>query len=378
MRIVHVSVGSVPVLYRYGGAIQRRIIEIAQEQAARGHEVVVYSVGEADGRLHHGGVEVRFLACRSSSRYRHLLRLGWIELQMRVAADLRRERVDILHFHSQPEGALLSRGIPAVKFLSFDSFLFHGGRGSPLYPFYRRSLNAFDGLLPVSGYCLDESRRYWGLPPDRMHVLYNGVNVGQFHPDADLQRAEKEALGIEERVILYLGRVCRQKGTDLLLDAYRALRRRRDDIRLVVAGPIGQFGRLGGDNGEWQDRIRDVGGLYLGPVAEERVAGLYNLADIFVMPTREFEMFGMAAVEAQACGKPVVASDHGGLRETVPVGCGARFATGDHRDLAEKIGYLLDDREAYHLASSRARDNALSFGWARIAERLGDLYKAAS
>ena len=49
------------------------------------------------------------------------------------------------------------------------------------------------------------------------------------------------------------------------------------------------------------------------------------------MPTREFEMFGMAAVEALACGKPVVASDHGGLKETVPDACGGRFTPGNER-----------------------------------------------
>src|SRR5205085_12637280 len=91
-------------------------------------------------------------------------------------------------------------------------------------------------------------------------------------------------------------------------------------------------------------------------------------------PTRRFEMFGMAAVEALACGKPVVASDQGGLRETVPERCGGRFAPGDSRELADKVDALLRDPVAYRLAAAAARAHAGPFTWPRIAERLEEIY----
>lgn len=81
-----------------------------------------------------------------------------------------------------------------------------------------------------------------------------------------------------------------------------------------------------------------------------------------------------AAVEDSACGKPVVASDHGGLREVVPLDCGSRFVNGDERDLVEKIGCLIDDRQAYLRASVRARENAESFGWSKVVDRLDEIY----
>ena len=344
MRIVHISSGGPPVLYRYGGAIQRRIVEIAEQQVARGNEVVVYSPAEADKRCSHRGVEIRYLRCPKTPQ------VGGLVLQARAVADLRCERLDVLHFHSQPEGALVGRRIRALKILMYDYFVFRRGRTTPLYWLYRRLLGSFDALLPVSQYCLEESRVYWGLDSSLFHVVYNGVNLDQFRPDSDLGRAEREGLGIEGRVLLYVGRVCEQKGTDLLLAAYERIRRDRDDVRLVIAGPIGQFGRDGND-GDWPQRIREAGGIYLGAIAEERLAAVYNMADLFIMPTRRVEMFGMAAVEAQACGKPVVASDHGGLREVVPRDCGARFVNGDERDFAEKIVCLIDDREAHLRAS---------------------------
>jgi glycosyltransferase involved in cell wall biosynthesis len=127
----------------------------------------------------------------------------------------------------------------------------------------------------------------------------------------------------------------------------------------------------------WIERIKQVGGLYLGAVEESRLSAIYNLADIFIMPTSEYEMFGMAAVEAQACGKPVIASDHGGLKETVPEKCGARFPIGDFEELAKKIEMLLDDHELYASCAEYAVQNASRFDWSHIYSRLDELYRLA-
>ena len=98
------------------------------------------------------------------------------------------------------------------------------------------------------------------------------------------------------------------------------------------------------------------------------------MADVFVMPTRELEMQGMAALEAQACGTPVVASAHGGLLETVPDGCGARFAPGDSGALADALARLLTDESARKACSERALAHARTLSWERVVDRLMPLY----
>jgi glycosyltransferase involved in cell wall biosynthesis len=281
---------------------------------------------------------------------------------------------DVVHFHAQPEGALLTRGLPARKLLSFDNYFFRRSGSFPLHPIYRQLLRQFDLLLPCSDYCRDQAAAYWRLPAEDMRVLYNGVNVSQFAPDPEAGARRRAELGLRGRTLLYVGRVCEQKGTDLLLAAYRVLRARRPDVHLVVVGPIGQFGRGARDDAGWAARLRDAGATYVGPVAEAALASYYNLADVFVMPTRELEMFGMAAVEAQAAGKPVVASDHGGLRETVPAACGARFPVGDAAALADRVDRLLADDAAYATAADNAIRNAERFSWARICDTLETCY----
>jgi glycosyltransferase involved in cell wall biosynthesis len=371
MNISHISVSTLPVLHRFGGAIERRVVEIAREQARRGHRVSVYSVGDTTDAREVDGVTYHFLKCHMRPPFKHL------EFQHRVVRELRKRAADVLHFHSQPEGAWMSQAVGARKVLSYDFFEFRGGRGTPLYHVYKRVLRRFDLLLPCSQYCLEESRSFWNFPERKLRILYNGVNTRQFRPDFAAAACEREGLGIDKKVMLYVGRVCEQKGSDVLLQAAETLRARRRDVQLVVAGPIGQFG-LKGDPDRWVERIEKVGGLYLGAVEESRLNGIYNLADVFVMPTRTHEMFGMAAVEAQACGKPVVSSDLGGLKEVVPSSCGARVPVGDAGRMADEVERLMDDAALRAACSANALTNAATYDWARICDTCDDLYRAAS
>jgi glycosyltransferase involved in cell wall biosynthesis len=371
MNISHIGVSTLPVLHRFGGAIERRIVEIAREQARRGHRVRVYSVGETTHTREVDGVTYHFLRCRTRGPVKHL------EFQYRVVRELQKHSDEVLHFHSQPEGAWMSNAVAARKVLSYDFFHFRGGRETPLYHLYKRVLRRFDLLLPCSQYCLEESKSFWGLPASKLRILYNGVNTRQFRPDPEAAERERRQLGIDGKVMLYVGRVCEQKGSDVLLQTARALRDRRRDVRLVIAGPIGQFGRKD-DPDRWIERIREVGGLYLGAIDEDRMSAIYNLADVFVMPTRAYEMFGMAAVEAQACGKPVVSSDVGGLKEVVPANCGARVPVGDSAGMADEIERLVDDSSLYASCSANARINATTYDWARICDTCDELYRAAS
>ena len=377
MRIVHISVGGVPVLHPFGGAVQRRILELGRQQVANGHEVVVYSPDETTGIRTHEGMEIRSYRCRTGAR------LSWIEIQVRAALDLmlrqfRGGRPDIVHVHNQAEGALITRLVRSPKVLAYDYFYFRRGLRGPLRWLYRRSLRTYDALLPVSIHCRDESDRYWDLSGTRLRIIHNGVNIEQFRPDPAAGQAERDRAGLAGKLVVYIGRVNEQKGTDVLLEAMRLLADRGADARLVIAGPIGQFGHGDtgqADPGDWRARITAVGGTYLGAVAEERLAGVYNMADVFVMPTTQFEMFGMSAVEAQACGKPTVASDNGGLTETVPEDCGGRFPAGDAPALADRIEAILAaEPDDYEAMSRRARANAGIYAWPAVNARLEAVY----
>ena len=367
--------GTQPMLSPFGGAIQRRILELSKVQARRGHDVTAFSVGPVDGVTRVDGVSVRFVRCVSPMPWRHA------EYLARVGALLRHgPRPAILNLHSQPEGVVLAKALRCPAMLFFDEYHFRrtGGKGWR-HRGYRRLLGSFDRLLPCSEYCLERSLEYWNLDAARTTVQYNGVNTDQFKPDPQGGRAQRARIGVDGPVVLYVGRVNQQKGTDLLIESVSRLRQRGGEVTLVVAGPIAEFGGRSTpkETASWADRISAVGGVYLGAVAEQDLAAVYAMADVFVMPTRAHEMFGMAAVEAQACGVPVVASDHGGLRETVPEACGGRFEVGNADALAAKVQRLLDNEDLRRRCSEAAIANAARFDWERVTSDLHEAYAAA-
>jgi glycosyltransferase involved in cell wall biosynthesis len=366
VKIVHLGPSVLPISYPLGGAVQRRIMEIAKAQVARGEKVVIYSADSESGRAECKGVEIRSIACRYRMPFRDF------EYLRKALQELRNEPVDILHFHNLPEGAAYSKTIHAKKLLSFDYFEFRRGKRTPLFWWYRNALRKFSWLLPVSEYCLRGFQAYWDSIEVPIRTLYNGVNLEQFTPDPVTGLNRKRALGIEkDRVILYVGRICHQKGTDTLIEAFQQLKQSVPNISLVVAGPAEQFG-----NSKPTDltrRISEVGGLYLGPVQEKDLAATYNLCDVFVMPTRSIEMFGMAALEAQACGKPVVCSNHGGLSEVISPKSGLFFPIGNAEELSDCLRRLLMDSDLYKSKMEASRLNAIRFSWSRIVDQLAQI-----
>ena len=379
MRIVHISIGSLPpLLSPSGGAIQRRVLELSKAQARLGHQVEAYSMGIRSGRVHHEGVDVQFVACRAPAPWRRL------EFQARVLGRLQRApslKPEMLHVHSEPESVLVGRMLRVPTVLSYDNFVFRKGRSTPLWPLYRHLLKGFDRLLPCSEYCRTESTAYWQFDQALLSMLPNGVSRQQFFPDPEAGLTIRDELGLRDApVLLYVGRVCEQKGTDTLLSAYKHLRAHLPEARLVIAGPIEQFSYSDGTGpreDEWRRRMDLEGAIYLGRVHEKRLLGVYNMADLFVMPTRELEMFGMAAIEAQACGVPVLASDHGGLRETVPDECGGRFPVGDAAALAAAARALLSDPTIRAVKARSATANAARYEWGAVASTLDSFYELA-
>lgn len=374
MTIIHIGPPHLPILYSLGGATERRMRELATRQAQAGSRVILYSAEDTAKSLQYGEVEIRAIACRR----RGVVRAA--EFLFKSLRDARGVKPDVIHFHSLAEGAAFARmfatELTAKTVLSYDFFEFRRGKQNPLFPWYRRSLQRFSSLLPVSNYCHRESCLYWSIPEERMRVVYNGVSLQQFHPDPAAGAARRAALGLTgEFVVLYVGRVCRQKGTDLLMEACTRLREEGRNVRFVVAGPIGQFGQED-DNGFIQ-LLEQHQALYLGPVDEAVLPSVYNMADVFVMPTRVNEMFGMAAIEAQACGKPVVCSNHGGLPEVISSSSGLLFQVGNADDLAQQLRTLMDDSGLRRRFSEAAEGNAKRFAWETITDELYQVYQQA-
>ena len=189
-----------------------------------------------------------------------------------------------------------------------------------------------------------EQYKRMGVSEEKIAIIPNGIDLSEY---ADLpSRGEfKKKFNIPEdkKIILYLGRIHRTKGIDYLVKAYAYLKRKMNcnDTILVIAGP---------DDGylnEVKSLIHDLGisnsVLFTGPLYGKDKISAYVDSEVYVLPSR-YETFPMTVLEAYACGKPVITSKIGGLKDLVMNGeTGLLFEPGNVEQLARNILYLLND-----------------------------------
>jgi D-inositol-3-phosphate glycosyltransferase len=216
-------------------------------------------------------------------------------------------------------------------------------------------------------------RHYGALAP--IAVIPGGVDLSRFRPlDQAAARAALRLSGAG-RVLLFVGRIQRLKGLEVLFRAFALLGL---DARLLIVGglpssshearEIARLEQLAGRLGI-SERVS-----FVGAVSHDRLPEYYAAADVTVMPS-SYESFGLVAVESLACGTPVVATRIGGLRTIVRDGeTGVLVPWRDPALFAEALGRVLRDDVLRARLASAARASVMHFGWDSIAEQHLGLY----
>jgi D-inositol-3-phosphate glycosyltransferase len=214
--------------------------------------------------------------------------------------------------------------------------------------------------------------RYYGADPARVAVVPCGVDTELFRP-GDSGEARR-ALGLDGRPrVLFVGRLAPIKGLDTLVDAIALLRARRSPAELLIVGGDADEA-LEGHEAHLRRRI-ERGGLggsvrLLGRQSQQRLRTYFVAADLMVLPSY-YESFGMVALEAMACGIPVVASRVGGLTTTVRDGVtGSLVPEGDAAALADRLEELLADPDRRERMGREGVRWAVKHRWPCVAEAI--------
>jgi D-inositol-3-phosphate glycosyltransferase len=219
----------------------------------------------------------------------------------------------------------------------------------------------------------------------RAIVIPPGVDLCRFYPiPAD---EAKEAIGVTcgDHMLLFVGRIEPLKGLDVLLDALVILRGQgvfeRYSVCLAVIG-----GDLEAEPEEASNEMARLQALcrehdlqdmvtFLGKRNQDSLPYYYSSAEAVVVPSH-YESFGMVALEAMACGTPVVASQVGGLAFLVQDGVnGFTVPSGDPQALAERLATLISNVDLRHQIGEQAATIAKGYGWEQIAARLLSVYQ---
>jgi len=329
------------------GGVERGTVDLARSLVEAGWTALVASSG---------GPMERDLA-RAGARHITLPLASKSPLTIRRNARtleqlIRRERVDIVHARSRApawSGWLAARAANR-RFVT----TFHNAYAIdlPLKQRYNAVMARGERVIAISNFVAEHVARVYGVGPDRLRTIPRGVDLSVFNPgkvrgDRVVALANHWRVPDGAVVVLLPGRLTRWKGGLDFIEAIARLERR--DLCCVFAGSE----QHKGFRREIETTIerRGVGGLFRIVEDCRDMPAAYALADVVVSASTEPEGFGRVVVEAQAMGRPVIATAHGGARETIVAGAtGWLVAPGDPAALSAAIGEALtlsgDERDA--------------------------------
>lgn len=231
---------------------------------------------------------------------------------------------------------------------------------------------------------LTQLRFLYRADSNKMTVIPPGVDTGHFYPIPSDEAKQFIGLRPENRMILFVGRIEPLKGVDTLIQAMSCL-----DLGLPDRNRLVHLAIIGGepdvnpnDMSEEMTRLQKMcddlcmGGMvvFLGKRAQDTLPYYYSASEVLVMPSL-YESFGMVALEAMACGTPVIASEVGGLGYLVQDGLtGYTVPDSDPEKLCEKLSILLGSVDLRNEMGQRAAEYAKDYAWEKIASSMVKVY----
>jgi alpha-maltose-1-phosphate synthase len=383
----------------YGGAGVH--VEYLSRELAKKIDVEVHCWGKQfldDGKLHVRGAEPwSRITEGTDAKYKAALEALSLNLvQMETLA-----KIDIVHTHTWyvSMAGFLAKKLFDIPFVLTTHSLepLRAWKAEQLGSGYamsswmeRTAILDADAVIAVSkGTKEDILRAYPEVNPDRVHVIYNGIDLDEYQRTAETTALIKYGVDPALPYVLFVGRITRQKGVTHLVEAIRYLPR---DTQVVLCAGAPDTPEIAA---EMRKKVEEARALNPNVVWIEKmvtkpeVIQLYSNASVFCCPS-VYEPFGIINLEAMACRAPVVASATGGILEVVVDGVTGYLVPFDQdpattfpsnpdkfaRDLAEKISDLLADPEKARRFGEAGRKRVEeTFAWSAIADQTIQLYR---
>lgn len=344
------------------GGVNVHIAALARQMRGRGHEVRIIAPSDADAEP--GVLTVgRTLGVPFNGSVARLTLGPRVAARVRVA--LRRAAPDVVHIHEpfSPSASLLALQAAKVPVVA----TFHAAIDSRLYRtagrLMRRWWRKIDASIAVSPAAQASIERVFGPGPI---IIPNGVELDMF--------AQVPPPDPSQRTVVYIGRLERRKGPQVLAAAAPEILRAHPGMRIEFAGD----GPLRREleraiPAEFAQRV-----TFSGRFSDTERAGVLARATVVALPAIGGESFGITLAEALAAGRPTVASAIEGYAAVARDGIDAKLVPpGDAGALARAVTGLMRDRSELTRLAAAARERAEVFDWARLADRIEHVYREA-
>ncbi|MBI4572392.1 MAG: glycosyltransferase family 4 protein [candidate division NC10 bacterium] len=359
------------------GGAERVLWEQASRLVKHGHQVRIVGrsrAGSEEESVERQGVRIRHFPVDRRSLLR-FVRTSILEARRAALQELAGARADVLQVFQPLSGygilgSAVGQRIPSLyTFLSPAPLEYRSRRGmtrhhrggwagnsatAMLWIIERACLRRATRIQVLSDFSADQLWKLYRIPAERIVKIPGGVDIERFQPAAD-REAVREALGLPARspLLFSLRNLEARMGLDTLIRAMAILRRHVPEVLLLIggAGSLRQELESLAASLDLRGHVR-----FLGYVLEAHLPLYYQVADLFVLPTRELEGFGLATVEALACGTPVLGTRVGATPEVLlPLDRSLVFQDTTPEVMAEDLRRFLHAPRGDHVAAQSLR-----------------------
>ena len=290
-----------------------------------------------------------------------------------LCVDLAKDQeFDVIHAHDWltfPAGIAVSKatGKPLVVHVHSTEVDRAGAIGSHIYQVEREGVHYADRVIAVSHYTRSILQRRYDISPDKIDVIYNGIEP----QIKTLPCSPRSSIKNADKIVLYLGRITMQKGPEYFIEAAEKVLTKIDNVKFVMAGS--------GDMIESVVKLAAAAGiahkiLFTGFLNGDAVKKIYQMADLYVMPSVS-EPFGIAPLEAISHDVPVIISKQSGVSEVIRHALKVDFWDTD--EMANKIISVLKHPPLGRTLRKNAEDEVKQLTWDDAAVKcLGSYQKA--
>jgi len=244
-----------------------------------------------------------------------------------------------------------------------------------LRSYEKKLMKRSDALIAVSKYTVNELTDLYGIKREKIHVIYNGVDIDKFKPRPNKTELRQQfGLAEDKKIVLFVGRLYHRKGLEVLLQAVPQVLSEFGDTQFAISGT--GYKKKEENLKSLAKELNIEGQVkFLGYVPDEKLPYLYAASDIFVLPAI-YENFPFAILEAQASALPVISTKVGGIPEFLNNGQnGFLIDPGDVTQLSQNLLTLLQNQKLAEDMGKTGR--ALieeKFSWQLITGQVIDLY----
>ena len=373
-------------VYPIGGG-EKVAYNLIRELSRRGHKIEVFTTSFNDKEsvevLENGNIRI--------FRFGKNLRIGSTNISFKLVLESikceHHDDIDVVHIHNTTAPGVIAGIIYAKRRRKPIVITHHGAERFSNFGSISRRIGVYiytnfmidkifsiaDVIILPSKYYLDDSK-YLKKYRDKIKIIPNGINLKEYNVFISKEECRRRlGLPVDKDIILFLGALIPKKGPHILLKAMSEVVKKYPNAFLILVGS----GMMRKDLEKLSQKLGIKKNIKFTGFIEERLKPFYYKAsDIFVLPSIiKTEVFPLTLLEASASGLPLITSDLNTFKCIVEENFNGLFARrGDERDLANKILYLLENKDVRRKLGNNAKKKALNFSWDKIAKETEKVY----